>query len=100
MGMDKFSEEVRRGMREVQQVGEQLSQIIQHAQAMAPRVESVNEGMHAQAVGAEQITEALTQLTEAVQQTVKSLRQSGLAIDELNQVSGALHGGVLRFRLK
>src|SRR5207302_8499022 len=29
MGMDKFSEEVRRGMQEIQQVGGQLSQIIQ-----------------------------------------------------------------------
>ena len=37
MGMDKFSEEVRRGMQEVQQVGGQLSQIIQQVQALAPR---------------------------------------------------------------
>jgi methyl-accepting chemotaxis protein WspA len=39
MGMDKFSEEVRRGMSEVQQVGEQLSQIIHQVQALAPRVD-------------------------------------------------------------
>ena len=76
MGMDKFSEEVRRGMQEVQQVGGQLSQIIQQVQALAPRVESVNEGMQAQTTGAEQITEALMQLSEAAQQTVESLRQS------------------------
>ena len=44
MGMDKFSEEVRRGMQEVQQVGGQLSQIIQQVQALAPRFEAVNEG--------------------------------------------------------
>ena len=56
MGMDKFSEEVRRGMQEVQQVGGQLSQVIQQVQALAPRVESVNDGMQAQASGAEQIT--------------------------------------------
>ena len=37
MGMDKFSEEVRRGMQDVQQVGGQLSQIIQQVQALAPR---------------------------------------------------------------
>jgi methyl-accepting chemotaxis protein WspA len=100
MGMDKFSEEVRRGMLEVQQVGEQLSQIIQQVQSLAPRVESVNEGMQAQATGAEQITQALTQLTEAVQQTVESLSQSSLAIEELNEVSGALRSGVSRFRLE
>ena len=49
MGMDKFSEEVRRGMQDMQQVGGQLSQVIQQVQALAPRIESVNEGMQAQA---------------------------------------------------
>ena len=100
MGMDKFSEEVRRGMEEVQQVGGQLSQIIHQVQALAPRVESVNEGMQAQATGAEQISQALAQLTEAARQTVSSLTQSNLAIGELNQVSSGLRDGVSRFRLK
>jgi methyl-accepting chemotaxis protein WspA len=100
MGMDKFSEEVRRGMEEVQQVGGQLSQVILQVQALAPRVESVNDGMVAQASGAEQITQALTQLSEAAQQTVDSLRQSGQAIDELNRVAIGLRGGVSRFTLQ
>jgi len=52
MGMDKFSEEVRRGVNEVQQVSHQLTQIIQQVQALMPRFESVNEGMQAQATGA------------------------------------------------
>ncbi|ALM81810.1 methyl-accepting chemotaxis protein [Bordetella sp. N] len=99
MGMDKFSEEVRRGMNDMQQVGEQLSQIIQHVQTLAPRVQVVNEGMQAQATGAEQINQALTQLADATQQTVESLRQSSLAIDDLNTVAGDLRGGVTRFKL-
>jgi len=99
MGMDKFSEEVRRGMNEVQQVGGQLSQIIQQVQALAPRVESVNEGMQAQATGAEQISTALAQLTEAARQTVESLTQSTRAIGDLNEVSGVLRSGVDRFKL-
>ena len=99
MGMDKFSEEVRRGMQEVQQVGGQLSQIIQQVQAFAPRVEAVNEGMQAQATGAEQISQALTQLSEAAQQTVESLRQSGLAIDQLNETARGLKAGVERIKL-
>ncbi len=99
MGMDKFSEEVRRGMQEVQEVGGQLSQIIQQVQALAPRVESVNEGMQAQATGAEQISRALAQLTEAAQQTVESLSQSTHAIGDLDEVSSGLRNGVLRFKL-
>ena len=99
MGMDKFSEEVRRGMSEVQQVGEQLSQIIHQVQALAPRVLMVNEGMQAQATGAEQINLALVQLGDASSQTVESLRQASFAIDELSQVAVGLRSGVSRFKV-
>src|SRR6202035_1648213 len=37
MGMDKFSEEVRRGVNEVEQVSEQLAQIIGQVQALTPQ---------------------------------------------------------------
>jgi methyl-accepting chemotaxis protein WspA len=99
MGMDKFSEEVRRGLHDVHEIGGKLSEIIAQVQALAPRFENVSEGMQAQATGAEQISEALVQLTEATQQTVEALRQSSSAIDELNQVSGNLHGSIARFKL-
>ena len=98
MGMDKFSEEVRRGMAEVQLVGEQLTQIIQQTQALAPRLSMVNEGMQAQASGAEQINQALVQLAEATGQTVESLRQTSSAIDELSQVANSLRSGVSSFQ--
>jgi methyl-accepting chemotaxis protein WspA len=99
MGMDKFSEEVRRGTHEVQEVGGQLSQVIEHVQAMVPRFEAVNDGVQAQAAGAEQINLALSQLSDAAQQTVDALKQSNQAIDELHQVSAGLRDGVSRFKL-
>jgi methyl-accepting chemotaxis protein WspA len=99
MGMDKFSEQVRRGMQEVQQVGDQLSKIITQVQALAPRFDSVNDGMQAQAAGAEQITIALAQLGEAVHQAVESLTDSNRAIDGLNQAAIGMRGGVERFRI-
>jgi len=99
MGMDKFSEEVRRGLHDVTEIGAKLSEVIAQVQTLAPRFETVSEGMQAQATGAEQISEALVQLTEATQQTVESLRQSSSAIDELNHVSGSLHGSIARFKL-
>ena len=98
MSMDKFSEEVRRGMQAIGQIGAPLSQIIQQVQALAPRMESVNEGMQAQTTGAEQISEALTQLSTAAQHTVESLRQSNQAIDELQHVSRSLSADVSRFK--
>lgn len=100
MGMDKFSEEVRRGIADVQNVGVQLSQIIQQVQALTPRFQSVNEGVQAQAIGAEQISQALEQLSEAAHQSVESLRQSSQAIDELTLTANGLRNGVSRFKLK
>ena len=99
MGMDKFSEEVRRGMAELHQVSGQLTQIIHQVQALAPRFDAVNEGMQAQATGAEQISEALTQLGQTARQTVESQAQSSRAIEDLNQVSSGLRNGVSRFKL-
>jgi methyl-accepting chemotaxis protein WspA len=99
MGMDKFSEEVRRGMRDVQQVGGQLSEIIHEVQTLAPRFQLVNEGMQTQATSAEQITQALSQLSEAAQQTAESLRQSSQAIDDLTLVANQLRTGVSRFKI-
>ena len=100
MSMDKFSEEVRRGLQAVQEVGNQLTQVIQQVQALAPRFEAVSEGMQAQAAGAEQITEALTQLSDAARQTVESLHQSNLAINDLNDVAAGLRTGVSKFSLQ
>ncbi|WP_147176660.1 methyl-accepting chemotaxis protein [Pseudomonas sp. AG1028] len=99
MGMDRFSEEVRRGIAEVGQVGEQLAQIIHQVQALAPRVLMVNEGMQAQSTGAEQINQALVQLSEASSQTVESLRQASASIDDLNLVANGLRTGVSRFKV-
>jgi methyl-accepting chemotaxis protein WspA len=99
MGMDKFSEEVRRGVEVVRQVGDQLAHIIQQVQALSPSFESVNDGMQSQSVGAQQISEALAQLTEGAQQTVESLRQSTTALEQLNSTARELQAGVSRFTL-
>jgi len=99
MGMDKFSEEVRRGVEEIRQVSTQLAQIIHEVQTLTPRFQTVNEGMHAQATGAQQISETLTQLSEAAQQTAESLRQSNQAIEQLNSAARGLQTSVARFKL-
>jgi len=99
MGMDKFSEEVRRGVGVVQQVSDELSQIIQQVQTLTPSFEAVNEGMQSQALGAQQISESLVQLGEASRQTVESLRQSNIAIEQLNVAAKTLQDGVTKFSL-
>ena len=99
MGMDKFSEEVRRGVQEVGQVSEQLAQIIGQVQALTPQFETVNEGMQSQSTGAQQISEALAQLTESAQQTVDSLHQSSIVMDQLNSTANDLRTSTSRFKL-
>ena len=100
MGMDKFSEEVRRGVDEIRQVSTQLAQIIHQVQTLTPRFATVSEGMHAQATGAQQISETLTQLSEAAHQTADSLRQSHIAIEQLNEAARGLQTSVARFKLE
>lgn len=99
MGMDKFSEEVRRGVEENRQISVQLAQIIRQVQMLTPRFQTVNEGMQTQAAGAQQISETLVQLGESAHQTAQSLRQSNLAIDHLNEAARALQTSVARFKL-
>jgi methyl-accepting chemotaxis protein WspA len=99
MGMDKFSEEVRRGVSEVEQVSEQLAQIIGQVQALTPQFEAVNEGMQSQSTGAQQISEALAQLTESAQQTLDSLHQSSVVMDQLNSTANDLRTSVSGFEL-
>jgi methyl-accepting chemotaxis protein WspA len=99
VGMDRFTEDVRRGVEEVSQVSTHLAQILQQVQTLTPRFQIVNEGMHAQANGAQQISETLTQLSEAAQQTAESLWQSNLAIEQLNGAARGLQASIARFKL-
>ena len=51
-GMEQFAHEVQQGAEQVRTVGMQLGQIIDQVQALTPRFDTVNQGMHAQAEGA------------------------------------------------
>ena len=100
MGMDKFSEEVRGGVNDVQHVGAQLADIIDAVQEMLPSIEAVHEGMQNQSLGAQQINESISQLSDGTQQTADSLRQSGGALSQLNDAARALQSGVSIFKVK
>ncbi|MEO5814700.1 MAG: methyl-accepting chemotaxis protein [Gemmatimonadaceae bacterium] len=99
MGMDKFSEEVRRGGEAVGVVTTQLSEIIHQVQTLTPSFDAVNEGVQSQSISAQQISDALAQLSVAAQQTADSLRQSNMAIEQLNDAARGLQSGVSRFTL-
>ncbi len=100
MGMDKVTEEMRLSVEKVRQVGGKLVQIIDQVQTLSPAFDSVHNGMQSQALGAEQINEAMTQLSEVAQNTAESLRQSGVVIQQLNDAARSLQDGVSRFTVR
>ena len=99
MSMDKFTEEVNRGVSDVATVGSRLAHIIDQVQALLPRFETVNEGTRLQAEGAEQIKESMIQLNEMAQQTAITLKQSGHSVEQLKDAARGLQEGVSIFKV-
>jgi len=97
MGIERFADEVRRGVGEVKNVGGQLGEIISHVQGLPQHIDAVRDGMASQALGARQITDGLGQLSQAAQQTADSLRSSNECIDQLREASTMLESGIKRF---
>lgn len=99
MGMERFSDEVRRGAEDIDSISGQLEEIITQVQTLTPRFESVNDGMEAQSSGAQQISDGLSQLSEAAQQTAASIKQSSQSIEHLQDASEKLSESVTGFKL-
>ena len=61
--MDRFSEQVRRGVINVSEVGQRLTQVIDQVGSVESSFGQVTEGMQSQVQGAEQIRQAMDALT-------------------------------------
>ncbi|MCX5828462.1 MAG: methyl-accepting chemotaxis protein [Deltaproteobacteria bacterium] len=99
MEMDKFADEVRRGVGTVVTISNQLGRIIDQVREHGPQFATVKEGMHAQSVGAQQISEAMSELAVAADQTRESLHEFKLATEQLNEAIMGLQNEVARFRI-
>ena len=99
MEMDKFSEQVRKVVGEVGQIGGQLGHIIAGAQGLHQRFDQVTEGMRVQSQGADQIREAMSRLSEAANQTSVSIREFNKATERLREAVGGLKDEVSGFTL-
>ncbi len=100
MGMDKFSDDVSRGVDEIGLIGGQLGNIIDEVQALTPRIETVTEGMQSQSLGGEQISDSMIQLNETAQQTADSLKQSNQSIQQLKDAANGLQTAVSIFKVR
>ena len=99
MEMDKFSEQVRQVVGEVNLISGQLGEIIGAVQGLDQRFDQVTEGMRVQSQGADQIREAMLRLSEGANQTSVSLREFNKATDHLREAVGGLKEEVSRFSL-
>lgn len=99
MEMDKFSDQVRQGVREVASIGNQLGSIISAVHGLTGRFDQVTEGMRVQSQGADQIREAVVHLSDGMNQTLTSLREFNQATAQLREAVGGLKEEVSRFKV-
>ncbi|NJK66305.1 MAG: methyl-accepting chemotaxis protein [Microcoleus sp. SU_5_3] len=99
MEMDKFTNEVSRGMDDIRKISVQLAQIIEQVQSLTPRFDSVNRGMENQSEGAQQISETMSQLAEVSLQTADALREINSSISQLNEAAQGLRSEISRFKV-
>lgn len=85
--MRDFSDAVDGGIGAAETIRGQFGEIIERVESIAPRYDTVQQGMQNQSVGAKQISEAMWQLTETARQTSDS-------VNDLNEVSRQLHEAV------
>jgi methyl-accepting chemotaxis protein WspA len=99
MEMDKFSEEVRRYVQDVNKVATGMNRVIDRVRALGPEFEASQEGMHTQAEAAQQINEAIQQLSVAAEQSKESLSQFKHVTEQLNGSVQGLQEQVSQFTL-
>ena len=97
MEMDKFNEQVRRGVNDVGEIGGKLGQVITSVQHLLPRFQQVTEGMSAQSLGADQIREAMAQLSDGATQTSESICEFHKATEQLREAIGAVRDDISMF---
>jgi methyl-accepting chemotaxis protein WspA len=98
MEMDKFSEEVRRRVGQVNEIAGALGRMIVRVQTLGPDFEMVKQGMNAQTEAAGQINEAMKQLAETADLTKNLLSEFQKVTGQLNGAVQGLQGEVARFR--
>ncbi len=99
MEMEKFADEVRRGVETVALQSGQLTRIIDQVRLHGPQFTIVKDGMYGQSQGAQQISDAMGHLSLAAQQTKDSLHEFKLATEQLNEAIAGLQSEVSRFRI-
>jgi len=99
MQMDKFADEVRNSVSRVTTVGQMTGEIIHEVQGLSSRFHLVNEGMHNQAIGAQQINDAMTQITEGARRSAQSVQEFERATGHLRAAVESVNQEISQFKV-
>jgi len=98
MEMDKFMMAVRQSTADVDQVGNQITRIVEHVQALSPSFTNVSESMETQSRNAHEISAAMMNLSREIPQVTEALRKTYAAIEQLHDAERRLEDEVARFK--
>ncbi len=99
MEMDKFAAEVHKRVEQVGGISASLGGVIDGVAEMKERFTTVGEGMNSQAVGAQQISDAMASLSGNVRTTVSSLGEFTGAAERMRGAVAALDAELAKFRV-
>lgn len=97
--MAKFAEEVQKGIKVAAEAGIQITETISQVKELTPQFSYVNEGMHAQSQGAEEISVSMQRLNNDTDKTIKALEQITNAADHLEIASNNLKKEISKFKI-
>lgn len=96
--MDKFAEDVRMGVSDVERIIGGMDTVITKMQSIAPQLESLTEGMNSQTTGVSQISEAMASLNDGVRQAGSLLKQVSDSRSQMREALDALDSEISKFK--
>ncbi len=100
MEMDRFREQVRRGVGTVGEVGQRLTQVIDRVGGVESRFGEITEGMHSQVQGAEQIRQSMDALAQSALRAREAAGEFAQASATLQESLSQLRSAVGLFKLR
>ncbi len=100
MGMEKFSQEVTKGVNNVNNVGNKLNHVIEQIEVLPFQFDKVTESMQIQTQKALIIKDSIEQLDDVAKNTVQSILQSNQSISMLKDTVKNLQQNVSIFKLE
>jgi methyl-accepting chemotaxis protein WspA len=97
--MDKFTQEIRNGASEMDNVNANLEGVISSVQELAPRFQEVSESMQFQLKGVDNINDSIIKLSQGARIIEDSLGEFNAVTTELKEEAESLKKEIARFKV-